>query len=66
MVQDCAVTAHYDDDKATEFPRAFVVVAKEDRTEAMSKEIRALVDSKVAHYKALAGGVYFLDAIPKK
>ncbi|KAL8278491.1 hypothetical protein RQP46_009181 [Phenoliferia psychrophenolica] len=66
MVQDCAVTAFYDDDKATEFPRAFVVVASDkDRTPAMAAEIRALVDSRVAHYKWLVGGVHFLDAIPK-
>jgi 4-coumarate--CoA ligase len=46
-------------------PIAFVVVDPANRTPQKALEIRALVDSKVAYYKQLTGGVHFLDAIPK-
>ncbi|KAI5479618.1 hypothetical protein MNV49_003355 [Pseudohyphozyma bogoriensis] len=65
LVLDCAVVATYDDSKATEFPRAFVVVEPSNRTPAKAREIQHYVDSKVAHYKRLLGGVFFLDEIPK-
>lgn len=66
LVLDCAVTAYYDEDKATEFPRAFVVVDPKNRNEATAKSIRAFVDGQTTYYKHLIGGVVFLDEIPKK
>lgn len=46
-----------------EVPRAFVV--KRDGVEITEKEIQDFVESKVADYKKLDGGVKFVEAIPK-
>ncbi|KAM0753976.1 acetyl-CoA synthetase-like protein [Meredithblackwellia eburnea MCA 4105] len=64
-VLDCAVHATYDDEKATEFPRAFIVVDPKLRTAETAAEIQTYVSDRVAHYKRLLGGVFFLDEIPK-
>lgn len=45
-----------------EVPRAYVVTKNPKLTE---KEVKDFVEKKVAHYKKLAGGVEFIDAIPK-
>lgn len=66
LVLDCAVTATYDEEKATELPRAFVVVEAKNRNDETIKELHALVDGQVAYYKRIAGGIFFLDEIPKK
>lgn len=66
LVLDCAVTATYDEEKATELPRAFVVVEAKNRNDETIKALHALVDGQVAYYKRIAGGIFFLDEIPKK
>jgi 4-coumarate--CoA ligase len=69
-VSEGAVCALWDDDQGTEVPIAYVALtaeakaSKEDRS-AMVAEIRQHVDSKVAAYKRLRGGVVVLDEIPK-
>lgn len=46
-----------------EVPRAFVV--KKPHQEVSETEIQDFVADKVAPFKKIAGGVHFLDAIPK-
>ncbi|KAL4815066.1 hypothetical protein BDW67DRAFT_191731 [Aspergillus spinulosporus] len=45
-----------------EVPRAYVVRSKEEVTE---EQIRAIVQQHLASYKALEGGVVFVDSIPR-
>lgn len=64
-VQDAAVIPVVDE-KSGELPRAYVV--RKDNEEAGSKtehDIEDWVKERVAPYKKLAGGVIFIDAIPK-
>ncbi|KAL1891322.1 hypothetical protein Sste5346_007782 [Sporothrix stenoceras] len=63
-VQDVGVTSVWDDAQATELPCAFVV-PKTSGSEELAKDIMAMVASKVAGYKKLTGGVYFLDVLPR-
>ena len=51
------------DIRAGEVPRAYVVTAKESQTS--SEEIARFVEKEVAPHKKLAGGVVFIDTIPK-
>jgi acyl-CoA synthetase (AMP-forming)/AMP-acid ligase II len=46
-----------------ELPRAYVVVAKDSKLN--EKSVQDFVSQKVSDYKKLAGGVEFVDAIPK-
>ena len=48
--------------ESTELPRAYVVA---DRTQVSADEIHKFVNSAVARYKQLRGGVFFIDEIPK-
>ncbi|KAM0756337.1 acetyl-CoA synthetase-like protein [Meredithblackwellia eburnea MCA 4105] len=64
-IRDCAVKGVYDGDKATEFPRAFLVVDPQFRNQATADEVRNWVDGQVTYYKKLNGGIFFLDEIPK-
>ena len=48
--------------EATELPRAYVVA---DQTKISVEEIHKFVNSSVARYKQLRGGVVFIDEIPK-
>lgn len=50
-------------EKDVEHPRAFVV--RRSGTNATEKELLAYCGERLAKYKALTGGVVFLDAIPK-
>ena len=61
-VSEVSMTSVFDDEDATEVPRAFVV-----RTWSVSEksklalEMRQIVDKKVAGYKRLFGGVSFVE-----
>lgn len=65
-VEDVAVIGIYDEDQATEVPRAYCVVKqgipKSDKT---AEEIISWTNGKVAPHKRLRGGVRFVDEIPK-
>jgi 4-coumarate--CoA ligase len=65
-VNDVAVIGVYDNDRATELPRAYVVPAKGYRAGAyLEKDISSWLNKKVAPYKRLHGGIRFVDEIPK-
>lgn len=61
-VADCAVVG-IPDILSGEIPRAFVV--RRPGFHISESEITAFLDPKVAAYKKLAGGVRFLDIIPR-
>lgn len=65
-VSDVAVIGVYNEQRATELPRAVVVLTagyKED--EKMEEELKNWIHTRVAPYKRLRGGVRFVQAIPK-
>lgn len=65
-VDDVAVIGIYSNERATELPRAYVVLAKTCRANlALEKEIMSWLHEKIAPYKRLRGGVRFVDEIPK-
>lgn len=65
-VNDVAVIGVYDEQQATEVPRAYVVVNKGiEQNEATSKDIIDWLAQKVANHKRLRGGVRFVEEIPK-
>ncbi|KAF2192398.1 acyl-CoA synthetases/AMP-acid ligases II [Zopfia rhizophila CBS 207.26] len=69
-VSEGAVCALWDEDQGTEIPIAYVSLTAEGKTarqgrNAVLGEIRKHVDSKVAPYKRLRGGVVVLNEIPK-
>jgi 4-coumarate--CoA ligase len=49
--------------KGEELPRAYLVRRADQKVEA--KDIQEFMNSKVAKHKRLAGGVVFVEAIPK-
>ncbi|KAB8349815.1 hypothetical protein FH972_023828 [Carpinus fangiana] len=51
----------------SELPRAYVVrrLSSEDATKLTEGDIKTYMKGKLARYKELAGGVKFMDAIPK-
>lgn len=61
-VADCAVVG-IPDVLSGEIPRAFVV--RRPGYHITESEITAFLEPKVAPYKKLAGGVRFLDIIPR-
>jgi acyl-coenzyme A synthetase/AMP-(fatty) acid ligase len=67
-VADCAVIP-VADDRAGEVPKAFVVksseVGLEESEAALRKNIQKFVEKEKARHKWLAGGVEFIDVIPK-
>ncbi|KAF1964615.1 phenylacetyl-CoA ligase-like protein [Bimuria novae-zelandiae CBS 107.79] len=67
-VNDCAVIP-VPDDKAGEVPKAYVVkslsIGLEESDRAIARDIQKHVEKHKAHYKRLAGGVEFIDEIPK-
>ena len=65
-VADCCVVGVYDSSRATELPRAYVMLQKGyTASDALAKEIADHVARQVISYKKLAAGVRFVDAIPK-
>ncbi|KAJ9612070.1 hypothetical protein H2200_003665 [Cladophialophora chaetospira] len=67
-VADCAVIP-VQDDRAGEVPKAFVVKSKsvglEDNDALVKRDISKYVEKEKARHKWLAGGVEFIDVIPK-
>lgn len=49
--------------KGEELPRAYLVKRADQKVEA--QDIQEFMNSKVARHKRLAGGVVFVEAIPK-
>jgi 4-coumarate--CoA ligase len=49
--------------KGEELPRAYLVRRADQKVEA--QDIQEFMNSKVAKHKRLAGGVVFVEAIPK-
>ncbi|KAJ2861272.1 hypothetical protein GGH94_005006 [Coemansia aciculifera] len=64
-VLDAAVIQAYDRAQETEIPKAFVVVRPSFNSVGIADDIKAWVAERVAHYKALRGGVELVDSIPK-
>jgi 4-coumarate--CoA ligase len=65
-----AVCALWDEEQATEIPIAYVTLVTDESPapndlNALLRDIREHVDSKVAPYKRLRGGVVALDSLPK-
>lgn len=59
---DVAVTG-LPDERSGEVPRAYVVLSP--TSEATEEDISKYVEEKVAPHKQLAGGVIFIEEIPK-
>jgi acyl-CoA synthetase (AMP-forming)/AMP-acid ligase II len=53
------------DEKTGELPRAYVVLKPDAVGSVSEKDVADFVESKVATYKRLGGGVVFCDSIPK-
>lgn len=67
-MNDCAVI-QVPDEKAGEVPKAFVVkspsIGLEESDRIIARSITKYVEEHKARYKWLAGGVEFIDVIPK-
>ncbi|KAI9697638.1 MAG: hypothetical protein M1836_004588 [Candelina mexicana] len=65
-VSDVAVIGVYNEDQATEIPRAYVVPAPGvERGKETEDEIVEWLRAKIAKHKRLRGGVRFVDEVPK-
>lgn len=65
-VLDVAVIGVYTEEKATELPRAYIVLADGHRANVeMEKNLHEWFNKQVVPYKRLRGGIKFVDAIPK-
>ncbi|KAJ2909725.1 hypothetical protein GGI21_001592 [Coemansia aciculifera] len=64
-VLDAAVIRVLDRVQETELPKAFVVVKPDMDSAGITENIKAWVAERVAHYKALRGGVEIVSSIPK-
>lgn len=68
LVDDVAVIGVNDEQQHTEVPRAYIVAAQAQRSNAGENEAKTIVEwlgKKVASHKRLRGGVVFIDEIPK-
>ncbi|EXJ54850.1 uncharacterized protein A1O5_12916 [Cladophialophora psammophila CBS 110553] len=66
LIADAAVIGVWDDQQQTEVPRAYVVRRQSSEGRAITaQEVVDFVEGKVASYKQLRGGVFFLNEIPK-
>ncbi|KAF2710315.1 4-coumarate-CoA ligase-like protein [Pleomassaria siparia CBS 279.74] len=66
QIDDVAVISIYNEDQATEVPRAYIVPTKGlGKGEDEAAEIVEWLSEKVAPHKKLRGGVKFVDEIPK-
>ncbi|PVV01344.1 hypothetical protein BB560_004239 [Smittium megazygosporum] len=70
-VADSAVIGIYLEDKATEVPKAFITLSSRNKDltkyqmDLKVRQIQEWVDSQVAPYKKLRGGIEVLEIIPK-
>lgn len=65
-VFDVAVIGVYSEEKATELPRAYIVLVEGHRADAnMEKDLHEWLNKQVVPYKRLRGGIRFVEAIPK-
>ncbi|KDE08326.1 hypothetical protein MVLG_01367 [Microbotryum lychnidis-dioicae p1A1 Lamole] len=65
-VADVAVIGVWDDDQASELPRAYVVLSAEGKKQTDgAKAVREWVDQRVSAHKKLRGGVKIVDMVPK-
>ncbi|KAG1469905.1 hypothetical protein G6F56_002985 [Rhizopus delemar] len=65
-VADCCVVGVYEENQATEIPRAYIVAqAGVERNTKTAKLIENYIAKNVTNHKRLRGGVKFVDAIPK-
>ncbi|KAH8658001.1 adenylate-forming enzyme AfeA [Xylariales sp. PMI_506] len=64
-VVDCAVVGTMSVDLVTEVPRAYVVKRKGKPESLVGSEIYDLVRHRLVSYKRLAGGVIFVESIPR-
>lgn len=65
-IDDVAVIGVYSRERATELPRAYVVLSKGYEVgEKVAGKIMRWVEGRVAPHKRLRGGVRFVEAIPK-
>ena len=66
LINDVAVVGVYDKSRATEVPRAYVVLRPGiEANKVIESEITEWLRSKVANHKRLRGGVRFVDVVPK-
>mmetsp|Transcript_14709 Transcript_14709/g.18638 ORF Transcript_14709/g.18638 Transcript_14709/m.18638 type:complete len:124 (+) Transcript_14709:1469-1840(+) len=64
-IDDVAVIP-VEDEMSGELPRAYVSVRKDELSQKLTEdEVKEWVKEKVAPHKRLAGGVEFIDQIPK-
>lgn len=67
-VADCAIIP-IPDDRAGELPKAFIVksnsVGLEESDAAVKRSISKYIEKEKARHKWLAGGIEFIDVIPK-
>ncbi|KAK5059576.1 hypothetical protein LTR69_006165 [Exophiala sideris] len=65
-VNDVAVVGVFSEDRATELPRAYIVLAQGYQADAkLERDIHEWLNKKIAPYKRLRGGIRFIDIIPK-
>jgi 4-coumarate--CoA ligase len=65
-IADAAVVGVQDDLRATEVPRAYLVLTEGvSRTEGTSMEIQSWLKTRVANHKQLRGGIRYIDVVPK-
>lgn len=67
-VKDAAVCGVYNDDGTSEVPIAYITTDTSEPAAqgALKLELIEYVNSQVARYKRITGGVQILDAIPRK
>ncbi|XP_031637198.1 luciferin 4-monooxygenase-like [Contarinia nasturtii] len=61
-IKEATVVCVYDDDIMTDLPAA--VVIKQDGFSITENEVSTMISDKLANYKHLEGGVYFVDELP--
>ncbi len=65
-VSDACIIGVQSRDRATEVPRAYVVLrAGVEASDAKAKELMNWVAERVARHKKLRGGIIFVEQIPK-
>lgn len=52
-------------DGSTEAPRAYVVLTGDSTTRPSKEEVYSFVQARLASYKSLDGGIFFVEQIPR-